>query len=391
MSRFIRIMLFLLIILTTADAIAQTRRSRVSKQFRKSSKRASSFSGSKATPYWSFGFSLNTLNYYGDITPRESFASSDIRFTRPGIGVQGAYTFGGRFNVEGSFVYGRLQADDKTIQDIADPNARFRYVRNLHFRNDIKELSIVGTFDFFENYGTYINRFILVPYVSAGITILHHNPQAIVPDAYYLDPNTPFDEARAFENAGTWVSLWELGTEGQHLPADLKDQYASTYGRELNDPYSRIQIAIPIVLGVRYKLTRTLDLSLQVGYRQLFTDYIDDVSGGYVDLTLFDYYEGVDTELAKAMSYRSNEPVNAFNRQQRNVLPDGFTYLPQDNFTGFNNDAYNYLVVRGYGSDFRPASELNLRGSPTDNDIYLVTSIRLSYILGGSFRNARFR
>lgn len=391
-----RKILFLIVIailVISPDADAQRRKSAVSKKFKRSSKKISSFSGSKTSPYFSLGVSLNTLNYYGDITPRESFASSDISFTRPGIGALGSYTFGGRYNIEASFQYGRLQADDKSSQDLTGETSRYRYVRNLHFRNDIKEFSLVGTFDIFENYGSYVNRFVLVPYISAGITVFHHNPQAIAPEGYALEPGVSAAE-RPFEESGQWIDLRPLGTEGQWLPDELRATYSEVYNRELPRPYSLWQIAIPVAIGARYRLTNNLDLSFQISYRQLFTDYIDDVSSAYVDLTVFDYYEnGVNPDLARAMSYRSNEEVSAYSGEERTVLPEGTFMFPlgDPRYPGFNGDPYNYLVLRGYGNDFRPPEEINARGSANDNDVYLVTSFRLTYILSGSFRNARFR
>ena len=54
-------------------------------------------------------------------------------------------------------------------------------------------------------------------------------------------------------------------------------------------------------IGARFRINEVLDFSAEIGFRYLFTDYIDDVSGNYVDLGVF------NTELAKAMSYRSSE------------------------------------------------------------------------------------
>ena len=69
--------------------------------------------------------------------------------------------------------------------------------------------------------------------------------------------------------------------------------------------YKKFQVAIPFGIGARFRLNEMLDLSAELGFRYLFTDYIDDVSKNYVDLGVF----GND-ELAKAMSYRTNEVVD---------------------------------------------------------------------------------
>jgi hypothetical protein len=108
-----------------------------------------------------------------------------------------------------------------------------------------------------------------------------------------------------------------------------------------------------------------LDSSAELGFRFLFTDYIDDVSENYVDLGVF----GND-ELAKAMSYRSNEVVDP------SLLRPTQTR---------NGQVYNLLP--GYGQEYVD----NKRGNKSDNDTYMVTSIRLTYILGKTFHRAKFR
>jgi len=225
----------------------------------------------------------------------------------------------------------------------------FRYQRNLSFRNQIKELSVVANFDLFENSATYISRADWTPYAFLGVAVLLHNPQALAPDTD-LDGN-PLPEA------GKWVDLQPLGTEGQ---------YAALQDTDVNfgaTAYNKLQIAIPMGIGARFRLNEVFDLSVEFGFRYLFTDYIDDVSKNYVDLGVF----GND-ELAKAMSYRTSEVAT-----------------PTFNYTG--RDGKNYDVVAGYGSE----SVSNMRGNKDNKDIYMVTTFKLSYIIGKSFHKAKFR
>jgi hypothetical protein len=55
--------------------------------------------------------------------------------------------------------------------------------------------------------------------------------------------------------------------------------------------------------------------------------------------------------------------------------------------TYVGRDGQSYTVIPGYGSEFKD----NMRGSKNDRDIYMVTSIRLTYILGATFHRAKFR
>jgi hypothetical protein len=176
-----------------------------------------------------------------------------------------------------------------------------------------------------------------------------HNPQAQAPLTDL--------QGNALPNAGEWVDLQELGTEGQHSELQQGDV---NYGI---DPYKKLQVAIPFGLGVRFRLNEILDFSFETGFRYLFTDYIDDVSRNYVDLGVFG-----TNELAKAMSYRSNE-----------VATPSYTYI--------GRDGQSYDVLPGYGQE-HPS---NIRGSKGDKDIFMVTTLKVTYILGKTFHRAKFR
>ena len=323
---------------------------------RKNNKRLMTFRGkksnfSKEKRYLSVGLTLNALNYYGDLAPNPGMLSTDISFTRPAIGISAMQRLGPRYSVTGSFMYGALRGSDFSSADANDAeNGQYRYRRNLSFRNRIKELSVVTSFDLFENQASYLSRANWTPFLFAGIAVFHHNPQAIAP-ATGLD-NQPLAEA------GQWVNLRKLGTEGQH--ADLLPTDAN-YGLK---PYNLIQFAIPIGLGVRFKVHDVIDFSAELGFRYLFTDYVDDVSRNYVDLGVF------DSELARALSYRSNE-----------LSSD----IPHEPITARNGVTYN--VITGYGHEY----PTNIRGRKENNDIYMVTTFRVSYIVGKTMHRAKFR
>lgn len=342
-----------LLIVVTPEAEAQMNR----KSIKKNNKRIASYRGRKSSfgkekRYNSIGLSLNAVNYYGDLAPRPQRVSTDISFTRPGIGLSFIHRFGPRYSLKGEFMYATIKGSDSDSADPGDlDNGIYRYQRNLSFRNRIKELSVVAVFDLFENQSTYISRVKWTPYAFLGVAAFHHNPQAQAP-ATDLNGNP-------LAQAGQWVDLRPLGTEGQNatlLDTDVNSGIA---------PYKQIQFAIPFGIGARFRLNEVMDLWADIGFRYTFTDYLDDVSQNYVDLGVF----GND-ELARAMSYRTNE---------LGPPPNPNTYVARDGQT--------YTVQAGYGSEFPD----NLRGSKADRDIYMVTSIRLSIILGATFHKAKFR
>ena len=351
MRKLLSIVLVLFLISLAFETSAQMNR----RAIKKNNKRMSTFRGrktwfSKEKRYNMIGLTVSALNYYGDLSPKPNRFSTDISFTRPAVGLFFSHRFGPRYNVTAQFMYGTLKGADAESADKSDTNnGIFRYQRNLSFRNRIKELSVGASFDLLENGATYISRVKFTPYAFAGVAAFLHNPQALAPDTD-LNGN-PLPEA------GKWVDLKPLGTEGQ--TSTLLDGDANKNIK----PYKKLQMAIPFGIGARLRLNEVFDFSVEVGFRYLFTDYIDDVSRSYVDLGVFG-----NNQLAKAMSYRSNEILT-----------------PTQSYIGRDGQPYN--VLAGYGSE----APDNIRGSKGDKDIYMVTSLKVSYILGKTFHRAKFR
>ncbi len=362
MKRLIRLFFTIVLSMVLTSGFAQINK----RQIKKKNKQMANFKGNKGSftsqkQYYYVSFGVNTMNYFGDIAPKSSIASTKISSTRPGVTASFGYRIGTRYTVQASLSFGTLFGDDNKAADPVGDESKYRYVRNIHFRNNIAELSIVGIFDLFENRGSYLSRVQFTPYAILGIAGFHHNPQAKAPD-------TNIHTGADLPEAGQWVSLQPLGTEGQY--ADLQETDAN-FGIK---PYSLWQVAIPFGLGIRYNLGEALDISMDITFRYLFFDYIDDLSSNYVDLGV------LDGDLAKVMSDRSREPVGAHSGDARDV-----SHLGTTTYTGRDNN--DYTVINGYGSEF----DSNKRGGKSDNDIYYVTSIKISYIIGSSFRKAKFR
>ncbi len=210
---------------------------------------------SKRKQYNSVGFSLNAVNYFGDVTPTTSFTSLRPGATRLGAGISVTRRFYPRVSGRFGLTYGRISGDDALAADANDPDARFRNNRNMNFRNDIFEASAVAVFDIIENRNTYLKRPDFVPYVFAGVAGFYHSPKGLVgPGAAGL-------------TAGQYVDLQPLRTEAQ----------ASAY--------SKTQFALPFGGGIRYRINRNFDANLEIGWRKTFFDYLDDVGGKYAGST----------------------------------------------------------------------------------------------------------
>ncbi len=286
----------------------------------------------KRKEYTSIGGSIGIANYFGDLAPNARIASTDIKFTRPSIHFYAMHRFHPRVSARGTFGWSRIKGDDFVSQNPGSQDAKFRYIRNLHFRNDIVELTASGVVDLFENRGTFLKRPELVPYIFAGLGMIYHNPRAQTPENFG-------------EKGGEWVSLQPLETEGVS--------------------YSRVQFVIPAGIGVRYRMADRLDFAFEIGFRYSFTDYLDDVSGDYPDPA------NLSSDLSRVMSNRTGEDPGG--RNLNGVLEE----------LGYNIDP-----ATGNVRQYSPGEK---RGNKGDRDWYVITGFHIYYILGGGVKCPKYR
>ena len=270
---------------------------------------------SKRKQYNSVGFSINAMDYFGDVVPKTNFTSFRLGATRLSAGVSVTRRFYPRLSGRFALTYGRITGSDAlATAGQSDPDAAFRRARNFTFRNDIYEASAVAVIDLIENRNNYLKRPDFVPYVFVGLAGFYHDPMGLYKD-------------------NTYVDLQPLKTEGQ------------------SSTYSKVGVSIPFGGGIRYRINRNFDASLEVGWRYTFTDYLDDVSTKYAD-------------------------------------PTGFTEL-QQYFAGSlpNTNTISASVPGTEG--FNKAG--NVRGISTKNDWYIDTGVTLNYILTPRIKNPKFR
>ncbi len=300
--------------------------------------------------YSSLGISVNSLNYLGDLSPSDGKLSMDLRLTREGIGVSYFSRVGPRLHLGLQYVFGSIEGSDANSNDV------YRKQRNLSFRNSIHEISGVVIVDLLKSIKSYRTRVNFTPYIFTGIAIFYHNPQAKAPRQFLNGEINP--------SYDTWVDLQSLGTEGQYSELQQSD---ANFGIT---PYSLLQIGIPLGIGSRLKLTDKMDLWFDMGVRYTFTDYLDDVSGNYVDLNRLRAKSADQTQLAQTLSYRSNEIEQLVSNGTRQYsLTNGSVQL-----------------INGYGSEYHT----NRRGAP-GNDAYMVTSLKVTYIIKPNYFSPKHR
>ena len=292
--------------------------------------------------YFSAGGSFNFLTYFGDLAPATNFMSTEFSQIKPGVSGFFQYRYGPRMSLKAELLYGRLTGDDFSSADPDDSQSRSRYIRNLSFRNDILDFSLMSQIYIFKNYMDFRQRKFFNIYFNGGVSIFYHNPKGKVPEFKVNDER--------YSNYGEWVALRPLGTEGQH-----SDYYDT-------QPYSRVQFSIPFGGGFVFRLNDRLDFTFEINYRILLTDYIDDVSGSYIDIG------ALNSDMAKSMSDRSKEEYSIVTGDKREITDwETISYV-----SPFDGNRYNVLKERG-----------SIRGGPS-NDTYLVTSFKIAYILNNN-------
>jgi hypothetical protein len=95
------------------------------------------------------------------------------------------------------------------------------------------------------------------------------------------------------------VFIAPLRTEGEGF-----SEYRGT------KPYKLKQTNIAVGIGVKYELNSMFNARLEIAHRILSTDYLDDVSGIYIDPTLFAKYLPLAFASAAQQLYNRKAELN---------------------------------------------------------------------------------
>ncbi|PCJ83876.1 MAG: hypothetical protein COA57_10330 [Flavobacteriales bacterium] len=189
------------------------------------------------------GITLGSSNYLGEMGGKEKTGRPwllDMKLSQTRWAMGGFYRYRIMENlfVRADFIYFRIQGADSLSTNPP------RVARNLHFRNDIFELTARAEYVFYSVHdvghtGRYLLNFNTYVFLGAGGFL--NNPKAKYQDKF--------------------VSLRPLETEGKK--------------------YSKFQFSMPIGAGFYYTYKRQHRVGFEIGWRFTLTDYIDDVSKTY--------------------------------------------------------------------------------------------------------------
>jgi hypothetical protein len=274
-----------------------------------------------------YGFTYGPSNFLGDLGGNSGEGGTFLKdnmvsLTKFMTGFHLGYRPAEFINFRLSINMGKVQGADSLITGKGGMEEA-RKARNQHFRSDIQEgfiaAEIYPTTLFEYDPEDVLHR--IRPYALLGIGVFHFNPQG---------------QYETADGSKIWVDLKPLRTEGQGMPAfpDKKE-------------YSLTQVNVPYGIGVKYFVSQNIALSFEIINRKTFTDYIDDVSTNYISNEDFYAYFGDGTEKAKQAVQMANK-------------------------SAFAN-----------GGNYRPSFGIGAkRGSPTNNDSYYASSVKISIRLG---------
>ena len=223
------------------------------------------------------------MTYLGDLNEQSAFGEVNL------AGSFGVRTWlDNRWALRGMVGYGSVSAMHDCFES-----------RNLSFRSNLFEASLVVEFTF-RPYGPGATESPWTPYIFGGFGFFHFNPK------------TKYTSADGTEN---WAELQPLCTEGQGT---------SLYPERR--PYSLIQMNMPFGVGVRWRVSKSVSLAVEYGFRKTWTDYLDDVSTTYVgsEVLVSQVRDGV---LAAMLADRSPVPNAPGIKRGDDSLDDWYSYF----------------------------------------------------------------
>lgn len=212
------------------------------------------------------GVNIGTATYFGDLNTNLSIGDPGIA-----IGLLTRRNVNDRISLVAGLTFGQIGAND------ANSTNFYERTRNLSFNSNIFDVNFALEFNFFK-YIHGSSDYFYTPYIFGGLSFMSYNPKT--------------------ELDGTTYTLRDFGTEGQFDSGE----------------YGLITPAFVFGFGFKWDINRDWSLNTSLSGRNVFSDYIDDVSGAYPDFATQEARRGV---IGRQLSNPSLDPDFAVPGQQR--------------------------------------------------------------------------
>lgn len=185
------------------------------------------------------GLTLGLTTYNGDIDVVAQNLGSAMR---PAIGLLGKYRLSNSLLLRGQILTGKLSGSEKNHPTV------WRQERGLSFEAKLTEVSALLEYEVVTK-----KRFTGFTFGGLGVT--------------YFNPKTDFN---------------------------LPNKYIDDVNTDAQTNYKKITLTVPLGVGLKYSLPNEFYLSAEMGYRFVFTDYLDGISKvGNPDRKDTYYYSGL--------------------------------------------------------------------------------------------------
>jgi hypothetical protein len=181
------------------------------------------------------GFFGGGSYYIGDINTRRHILES-----HPAGGIYFRYETNYRYAFRFGVSHGSISGNDATS---GEPD---QVERNINFRTNITDVHALAEFNFVE-YRISNDRYRFTFFIFAGLA------------GYYFNPKSDLG------NGNGYVAMRPYHIEGKNYP--------------------KLQISVPFGVGIKWNVAEKVGMGLEWGPRRTFTDYLDDVSGPYPEMS----------------------------------------------------------------------------------------------------------
>lgn len=203
---------------------------------------------------WEIGAHAGGAGYIGDLNPTNPLKISGLSvggFVKANFDPSWALSF--------NYTLGKIKAND------AQSTSEQLRQRNLSFESNLQEFSLMVDFNFFDYFaGGGYSRF--SPYLYTGVGAVLFNPKT------------------TYQGKSYKLALYD--TEGYD--------------------YKTYALSIPFGFGLKYRVKENWSVFTNIGYRNAYTDYLDDVSKNYLDSEKY-AADASTRQLQILLSDRSNE------------------------------------------------------------------------------------
>lgn len=276
---------------------------------------AQSFERLDVSGSWSIGFTCGMSDLWGDVGTQSIMDHynngryfNSMHFMG---GVFGRFAVHPAFAIRGGINYGTVYATDQWNYSQAVKEKTIgndyvqRYLRYQDAKTNIWEGSLLFEIEPLRlDPESNIARRSGQPYVIGGLGYFHFQP--------YSSLN------------GTWVKIAPLHLEGDGFPVAGAPALINLY-----------QWCVPLGFGYKFDIGPHLNIGFEYQWRMTFTDYLDGVSGKYIDPKYYDLYlSPTDAALAKQLA---NKTGNA------SKIPGGLAGQLRGNSA--DNDSYSTISL----------------------------------------------